>query len=250
MLNYLEVQGNENYEKTHNVVPVKFQTHHISEMLMHFLGRIDLDRSTKLVIYLKEKPQKEQVYNCDNYFRVSWYYVSSEDIKKVKACKGIERDVCYLNIITGVLKEIAQKNQCEERILERINEAAAEVINQKFNLAFQVKKLSKASKDRQYRMRIYRNLCPEGEKWSAEIKEKAKPAKTVDLMKNYAHISKAGVFFKAEWKENTYFLYDRLGNVMAAITPAEKILQLFSVEGLRETIEIGEYRSEKRKETR
>lgn len=58
-LNLLSIEGSRAYEKQNDVVPIRARTHYLTEQFLHYLTKIDLDGSSKLVICFR-KSQKTQ----------------------------------------------------------------------------------------------------------------------------------------------------------------------------------------------
>ena len=238
MLNLIVVESDKAFTEKNKIQPVNFQMHHVLEMFMYYLSKVDLDGSTKLTIYFKDEPEGAEKYRCDKHFKVSWYYVGIESVSKLKS--GIERDSYYLERLVVVLKEIAEINHCADSVFRSIEETAAKVREQAFQLQIPIKKLSKISKDKKYKAMVYRSLCSKGEMWQVEIVEKGGMVKKVDLLEDYTHISKEGLYFKAEWQEDSFVLLDHLGRLMAKVLPKEVVLQLYSLKGLRKTLPMEE----------
>ena len=229
MLNTIVIEGDKNYENKNNLTPVKFQTHHIIEIFMYFLPKIDLDGSTKLTIKFAKQPSNEEIYNCSKEFQVSWYYVALEKIRKEK--NNDNRDLFYLELIGNVLKEIAQINNCDTSVLQKIEDAMYKVREQKFTLMFPIKKLSKTSMDKLYKASVVRILCPQGEKWQVKVSKRDGMILQADLSKEYTHVSQENLYFKTEWQEDRFIIYDKLKRVVATAIPSQKVLQQYSFNG-------------------
>ena len=146
-LSILVIEGDRDYEKTHNVVPVNWQAFHVIEIFMHFLPRIDLDGSSKLSILFRKKKDTEQQYMQSDYFGVSIYYVDEPEIDRQRGLKKDEEEEYYLNIIVNTLKWIAQTQGSNAALMNIIDETAQKVRNNHFELTLPVKKLSKSSSD-------------------------------------------------------------------------------------------------------
>lgn len=229
MLNTIVIEGDKNDKNKNNLTPVKFQTHHIIEIFMHFLPKIDLDGSTKLTIRFAKRPSDEEIYHCSKSFKVSWYYVEPEKIPKEKIDNN--RDLFYLELIGNVLKEIAQINQCDTSVLQKIEEAMYKVREQKFTLMLPIKKLSKTSMDKVYKASVVRILCPQGEKWQVKVSKCDEVIGQADLSMNYKYVSQENLYAKMEWQDDRFLIYDRLRRVVVAVIPAEKVLQRYSFNG-------------------
>lgn len=234
MLNVIVVEGDKIYQEKNKLIPINFQMHHILEMFKYFMPKLDLDGSIKLTIKFAEKPENEAIYNCDKYFRISWYYVSLDNIQR--NATGRDRDLFYVNLLRNILKDIAKRNECDDSIIQMIDETVDKVISHEFTLVYVVKKLTKTSKDRRYKATVLRNLSQSGEKWQMEICAKDGTVLCADLSRDYTHVSKESVYYKTEWQEGQFIISERFGRVMAIAIPEERILQLYSCKGLREVI--------------
>jgi len=199
---------------------------------------MDLDGSIKLTIKFAEKPENEAIYNCDKYFRVSWYYVSPDNIQKNMT--GRHRDLFYVNLLGNILKDIAKINECDDSMIQMIDETVDKVIGHEFTLVYAVKKLTKTSKDRRYKATVLRNLSQSGEKWQVKICAKDGSVLCADLSRDYTYVSKESLYHKVEWQEGQFIISERLGRVMAIAIPDEGILQLYSFKGLSDVIALTE----------
>lgn len=234
MLKDIVVKGDKIYQEKNKLVPINFQMHHILEMFKYFMPKMDLDGSIKLTIKFAEKPENEAIYNCDKYFRVSWYYVSPDNIQR--NATGRDRDLFYVNLLRNILKDIAKINECDDSIIQMIDETVDKVIGQEFTLVYAVKKLTKTSKDRRYKATVLRNLSQNGEKWQLEICAKDGTVLCADLSRDYTHVFQESLYYKAEWQEGQFIISERLGRVMTIAIPDEGILQLYSFKGMRDVI--------------
>lgn len=216
-LNMLVVEGNKKAEKENDLEPIRFQAYHVVEIFMSFLSKIDLDGSSKLTIHFEEKPSNKKKYVCDNYFHVSWYYVSESDIELLNSLEKSDRDEYFLNVIVKTLKSIAQINHCNQEIFEEIDTTSKKVLDSGFKLKREIKKLSKVSQDKKFRAKVYRNIDSQGELWYAEIEDKDGNIHRHDLMSGPSYISKVDFFKKSQWEGNRFVISDRLDHVVATI---------------------------------
>lgn len=154
----LVIEGDKNFEKTHNVIPVNWQAFHVIEIFMHFWPRIDLDGSSKLSICFRKKKDTEQQYMQSDYFGVTIYYVDEAEIDRQRELKKEEEGEYYLNIIVDTLKYIAQINNRDAEVFNIIDETAQKVRDNNFELTLHIKKLSKVSVNRQFRANVYRHI--------------------------------------------------------------------------------------------
>lgn len=215
----LVIEGDKNFEKMHNVIPVNWQAFHVIEIFMHFWPKIDLDGSSKLSILFRKKKDTEQEYMQSDYFGVSIYYVDEAEIDRQRGLKRDEEEEYYLNIIVDTLKRIAQIQDRDADILNVIDETAQKVRDNNFELTLPIKKLSKSSADGQSRANVYRHISNQGESWYVEIKDKNKNLSrhNIDLLKKPTFVSQTGVFEQSKWEGNRFIVLDRFGKVFAMI---------------------------------
>ena len=207
----------------HILIPVNVmkQSHHIKEIFMYFLPKIELDGSSKLTIYFKEKPKDKKKYDCfcTRHVHVSWYYVDENDILNLKKLNMDKEDLedCYLNIIADTLKYIAKENHCEQKISTIIEETIQKVKDSEYKLTQKIKKLSRVSLDKCFRASVYRHLDSQGEIWFVEIQDKNKKVNRYDIMEKPTHISKLNVYEKSKWEEGKFLLLDRFDRVVTEV---------------------------------
>lgn len=216
----LVIEGDKNFEKTHNVIPVIWQAFHVIEIFMHYLPKIDLDGSSKLCILFREKKDTEQQYMQSDYFGVSIYYVDEAEIDRQRGLKKEEEEEYYLNIIVDTLKYIAKINNRDGEIFNIIDETAQKVRDNNFDLTLQIKKLSKASANRQFKANVYRHINNKGESWYVDMidkKNKNTSRICIDLLQKPTFVSQTGVFVQSKWEENRFIVSDRFGKVAAVI---------------------------------
>lgn len=217
-LTILSIEGDRQSEKASNVIPINFQSYHIIEIFMNYFPKLELDGSSKLVIYFKEKPDNEEQYMKNDFFGVSWYYVDKEEISKLEMTKKEELGEYYLEIIVEVLKAIACKNGREKVLFDIIDETATRVRESKYELFQRVKTLSKTSDDKKVKANVYRHVSSLGEMWYVEFEDEDKNISRYELMKKYSFVSKIDVFKKARWEKNTFILVDKFDKVIAKVS--------------------------------
>lgn len=217
-LTILSIEGDRQNEIASNVMPINFQSYHIIEIFMNYFPKLELDGSSKLVIYFKEKPDNEEQYMKNDFFGVSWYYVDKEKISKLKMTKKEELSEYYLEIIVEVLKAIACKNGREKALFGIIDEAATSVRESKYELFQRVKTLSKTNDDKKVKANVYRHVSSLGEMWYVEFEDGDKNISRYELMKKYSFVSKIDVFKKARWEKDTFILVDKFDKVIAKVS--------------------------------
>lgn len=212
------LEGDKKYGKEHDFW-VNQRAFHVIEVFMHFLPKIDLDGSSKLTIYFKEKKDNERQYMKIEFEGVSWYYVDKSEIDKHRQLKREDEEEYYLNIIVDTLKTIARIDGRPEETLDIIDKTAQTVRDNNFELLLHIKKLSKTSGDGRYRANVYRHINSLGESWYVEIKDKDKniTRHCIDLLKKPTSISQTGVFVLSRWEAGSFIVTDRFGRVTAAV---------------------------------
>lgn len=218
-LNLLVIEGDRDYEKTHNAIPVNWQAFHVIELFMYFLPKVDLDGNSKLAIFFKNKADSVQQYMYYDVQGVSCYYVDEVEIERQRKLNKEDESEYYLNIIVDTLKRIAQINGRDTEIFNIIDETAQKVRDNNFEVTFHIKKLSKSSADRKFRANTYRHISSRGESWYVDIEDKNKniTRQNIDLSKKPAFISQTGVFQQSRWEGNRFIVSDRFGRVTATI---------------------------------
>lgn len=223
-LSILVIEGDRDYEKTHNVVPVNWQAFNVIETFMHFLPKMDLDGSSKLSILFRKKKDTEQQYTQSDYFGVSIYYVDEAEIDRQRGLKKDEKEEYYLNIIVNTLKWIARAQGSDAALMKIIDETAQKVRDNHFELTLPVKKLAKSSADGRFRANVYRHISNQGENWYVEIKDKNKNISrhNIDLLGKPSFVSQTGVFSQSEWEGNRFVIKEKFGRVTATIDIGDK----------------------------
>ena len=233
-LAFLVVEGDRSYEQTHNVFPVTWQAFYVIEIFMHFWPKLDLDGSSKLFIFFREKPDSEQQnqYMQSDFFGVSKYYVDEAEIDRQRRLTKEEKGEYYLNIIADTLKRIAQIHGGDAKVFNAIDETAQKVRDNNFELTLPIKKLSKASANGQFRANVYRHISNQGESWYVEIKTKNKDTSchNVDLSKRPTFISQTGVFEQSKWEGNCFIVTDKSGRITATIDAALQVKTAMEVD--------------------
>lgn len=217
-LSMLEIEGNKEQEKKNDTMSIRTRTYYITEIFMHFLGKIDLDGNDKLVIKFYERSKSEDKYMCDKFFHVSCYYVDRRDIDKLGELKNDELELYFLGIIVEACEYISKFNNKEKEIFEIIEKAADNVRKNDFELIIFQKSLSKISSDKKYKASVYRSINIYGEMWYVEVENRNdKSTKKYQIMKQYAHINKTEFFKKSYWDNEKFILTDRFGRIVQTI---------------------------------
>lgn len=133
---------------------------------------MDLDGSSKLVICFEEKPKDKKKYVRDEYFHVSIIYVDKDVLGQFEILERDELDEYFLAIIVDACSYIARFNGKNDEVIEKIEQAANMIRENKFELIILQKKLSKVSKDKRFKAKVYRKLNYLGEIWYIEVEDK------------------------------------------------------------------------------
>lgn len=211
-LNLLSIEGSRAYEKQNDVVPIRARTHYLTEQFLHYLTKIDLDGSSKLVICFEEKPKDTKKYVCDTYFHVSVYYVDKDVLDRFRTLEQDMMAEYFLGILVDACSNIAHSCHRDEEVVKRIGQAADQIRENHFELVIPQKKLSKTSGDKRWKASVFRRLDSQGELWYVELEDKkANIMVRHELTGQYTNISLVDFYKKAAWEGNRFVLRDRLG---------------------------------------
>lgn len=215
-LSILSIEGDK-YEEKKRKFPIIWQAYHIKEIFMHFLPKIEIDGSSKIVIYFKDKPISEKQYMHDEYFGVSWCYVDKEKLQKINYLKNRELEEFYLDVIVEKLKEIARENDNGKNVVDYIDATAERVRKSNFELKIPIKKISKQTKDKKYKALVYRYLNSKGEMWYVDILDKEGLSTRYNILKEFTYTPKNDVFKYSYWEHDCFVLKDKFGKITSSI---------------------------------
>jgi len=215
-LNQLIVQGNKKLEKNSGLKPLFWKFHHITELFIEFLPKIDIDGSSKIVIYADKNQQDTSKYICDKYFGVSIYYLEENQIEELK---NEQTDECMTRLVEESLIDIAKRNDVEDSIIYVIEETADKIRNLQYSTRKRITKLSKKSPCGSFRVDVYRCLSRElGESWFVEIEDKNKRLLRKQWITEVpGHLDRLDFFKKSIWEDGKFVLKDNLDKTVKCI---------------------------------
>lgn len=186
---------------------------HITRMLSELLKGIELDGSGKVGVVAKPSPNGEKYDRCE-FFKVSIYYLEEDEIDLIKnAAKGNE-DSTVLQILTNALLDIAEKNNCDESVRKKIQDASDFIVENKYVISEKIKKFSKRSATYSVSANVYRTFSKElGEGWSIRLLDSARNEIYAESMVEIPSFidSINNHFAKAAWEDKKYVVVDRFG---------------------------------------
>jgi hypothetical protein len=212
-LSILALEQSQSANLPKNAIPFRWVTHHVSEIYLHLLPKININNSSKIVLNFGNQGNEvafNSMLGCTNIF------IEDFDFEKFYCSSTRERELILIDAIKSNLVSIYKRNNNNPEDIQSIIATADKVIEIEFNLEIPIKKLEKVTKDRQKKMEIYRVLNAEvGEAWKCKIinpKDNSLLAEQwIDKIPSY--LDRLDYFKKAEIKENYYVIYNNLGNV-------------------------------------
>jgi hypothetical protein len=196
--------------------------HHIQEIYLQLFPKdIKINNSTKIAIVFGPIGN-EPVWN--DVLGVTSYYIESFDFNNFYGLNKIEQENLILEIVNNALINISEKNGENQDVIQKIIKATNSVKDIKFNMKIDIKKLSKISLDKKYRINIYRILNKDvGEGWKY-IKSNRKTKEIIEEhwineIPDYRDLT--DYYKKSEITNDGYILYDNLGVIVYKITENE-----------------------------
>ncbi|MBD8095476.1 hypothetical protein IFT48_36345 [Pseudomonas fluorescens] len=191
-------------------VHIRQFSHHITQIFMTLLPKIDINGSSKIVISLGPRNDEDLF---DNVLGVTNIFMENFDFKKFTSLDRFNQDKLLLEQLRHALVVIATKKEKNSTIVDIINSTAEAVMNTHFELETLVKKLSKTSKNKQHKVNIYRVLnATVGEGWLCEVQNQIKKKTWMHELPGF--IDRSDLFKSAEINEQCYQIRNRLGNVV------------------------------------
>lgn len=134
----------------------------IAQLVLSELSPIDLDGHERLTVIanVEQSMVGKLGYNCDAYFKISYYNLDNEVSRALYQFKHFDRDfqIYTANLLLDILSQIdtinGGKNHLAERrknILERLRDCG-------FHKELLLEKHSKSSKNRKYKAMVYQCL--------------------------------------------------------------------------------------------
>lgn len=220
ILKKIILEGDSNYEKEHNLFPIRWKSHHLTELFMELCPKLDLDGNGKLTIFAtRNRRENAKKYNNYKEFHVSSYYLEEEQIKNLELLDLEEAENYILDIIEQVLTDIIERNSGDEEKNSIIKATVNQILEEDFSLKKKIKILSKKENKGKYNAEVFRCLDKKlGEAWCVEIHSGTSSQTRVEwLTSRPDYLDRRDYFKKSKWEDNKFVLTDRLGADIAAI---------------------------------
>lgn len=191
-------------------VRIRHLSHHITQIFMEFLPKIDINGSSKIVVSLGPRGDEDLF---DNVLGSTNIFVESFDFKNFLSLNRRSQDIELLEELRRALIAIATKRESNDAIVEQINQTAEKVLKTNFQLETPVKKLSKTSKNKKHKINIFKVLNAEvGESWYCQ--DQLFPKNKIWMHEPPGFIDRSDFFKTAELVENSYLIKNRLGKIV------------------------------------
>ncbi|WP_236216616.1 hypothetical protein [Pseudomonas rhodesiae] len=211
-LNLLTLQESDASALTDGV-RIRQMSHHITQIFMTLLPKIEINGSSKIVISLGPRGAEDLF---DNVLGVTNIFVEDFDFKNFISLDRASQDKTLLETLRQSLVEIATKKESNKTAIDTINLTADAVLKANFELESQIKKLSKTSKDKKHRINIYKLLnASVGEGWYC-TEQPPKNTKTW-LHELPGFIDRSDLYKTSEISEMGYQIKNRFGKVVFKI---------------------------------
>lgn len=185
--------------------------HHVRALLLHFLPpNYILDGSSKFSVIFGDRPPHFQTYS--QVLGVSIYRVENFDMQEYMARPRGEQQEIILAEITKAMLDVSRTTGADAAPIEL---AAASVRANGFSCDIAIKKLSRASADRLFRVNVVRRLDPTlGESWEAVISNRTGIILGVEQIKEPGCLDRTLQFSKSQWRGDVFqIIYSRLDEV-------------------------------------
>lgn len=207
------LEGDSKYEKANQAFPIRWKSHHVTELFVELFPEIELDGNRQLTI-LATRNRRENAKKYNNYkaFNVSSYYLEEEQIKALEALNP-EDENFILDIIEEVLVDITNILGGDEEKRSAIKDTTKQVREMEFSLKKKVKTLSKKSKVGKYKADVFRCLNKTfGEAWCVELENGISGQTRVEWLTGKPdYLDRRDYLKKSKWEENKFIITNRLG---------------------------------------
>lgn len=208
-LNMLTLQESDASALTDGV-RIRQLSHHITQIFMTLLPKVEINGSSKIVISLGPRGDEDLF---DNVLGVTNIFIENFDFKKFLSLDRLNQDKKLLEELRLALVAIAIRKDSNSASVEIINSTAEAVSELQFELETPIKKLSKISKDKKRKINIYRLLNAQvGEGWYYE--ENSPTANKIWTHELPGFIDRSDLFKSSEINEDSYQIKNRLGKVV------------------------------------
>lgn len=191
-------------------VRIRHLSHHITQIFMELLPKIDINGSSKIVVSLGPRGDEDLF---DNVLGSTNIFVESFDFKNFLSLSRLSQNIELLEELRRALIVIATTKESNDVIVELINQTAEKVLNTNFQLESSIKKLSKTSKNKKHKINVFRVLNAEvGESWYCQ--DQLFPENKIWMHEPPGFIDRSDFFKTAEFGENSYLIKNRLGKIV------------------------------------
>ncbi|OPA96781.1 hypothetical protein BFW87_10690 [Pseudomonas fluorescens] len=208
-LNLLVLQESDASALTEGV-RIRQLSHHITQIFMTLLPKIEINGSNKIVVSLGPRGE-EDLFN--NVLGVTNIFVETFDFKNFLTLDRLNQDTQLLEELRQALVAIAKKTEGSSAIVDVINSTSEAVLRANFELETPIKKLSKSSKNKKHKINVYRALnAAVGEAWYCEEQSEVKNKIWMHELPGF--IDRSELFKVAEINETSYQIKNRMGKVV------------------------------------
>lgn len=194
-------------------VHIRQMTHHITQMFMALLPRVDINGSSKVVVVLGPRGEQDLF---DNVLGVTSIFIEDFDFDGFLSLDLASQDVKLLDALRGALIAVATRRGENENAVEAINSTADAVVQSDFQLVTLIKKLSKVDKNKKQKINAFRELNSRvGERWYCEvISQQNNERREADMNDVPGFIDRSELFKSAEVDGSAYRVKNRMGKVV------------------------------------
>ncbi|WP_058486941.1 hypothetical protein, partial [Defluviitalea phaphyphila] len=215
LLRDIVLDGWHEYEKANNLFPIRWKSHHITELFLELCPRMELDGSTNLnIFHPKEKRKHEKKYVRDDYFNITTYYLEEEQMKALELLTLEEAEEYIVELLEEVLIDIVNRYDKNEEKIRIIKDTIKKMREKNFSLEKKIKKLTKVTKDRKYKAEVFRCLNKKvGEAWYVKISSsgKNKISKIKWITDKPDYLNRTRQFHKSRWEGTKFIISDDIG---------------------------------------
>ncbi|PBI92396.1 hypothetical protein BSF41_08780 [Flavobacterium sp. ACN2] len=191
-----------------NAIPFRFKVYFIKEIFMAFLPAIEINNSSKIEITFGPKGNDNEfdgALGCTN------VYIEDFNFKEFYNYNLEKQQNEILEIIVFQLIKLIEKQGKNFVLTDIIRETAKRVIESKFDLKISIKRLSKITPNKLYKINVYRCLNAKvGESWICEKENRKNKLIMESLMTKVPGFLYRRDFFKVAQISNTgYIVYNR-----------------------------------------
>jgi hypothetical protein len=213
-LNILTVEASNNVEIFQNKIPFRYIAHHVKEIYLYLFPKdISINNSSKIALEFGHKVN-EPIF--DNILGVTNYFIEIFDFNTFYKISQNKQENVILENIKYSFIEISKIKGEDDNIINGIKATTNKVIENKFNLEINIRKLSKISLDKKYKIEIFRILNREvGEGWKYKIINRIDKEIIEEnwIMQIPNYLDKTEYYKKSEIVNKEYLIYNNLGKI-------------------------------------